>query len=120
MNIYRGYRAASASAAYASKMALPPSMQGSLPAVWLAFTGRELNPLDRDERFQITFSFSFPGFVLALRKLYPRVLMMQPGQNGRGDKPSRHDQSRVIHTSRARSLPRSRRRCGARLRAMLS
>jgi hypothetical protein len=27
-------------------------MQGSLPAGWLAFAGRELNPLDRDERFQ--------------------------------------------------------------------
>ena len=26
-------------------------MQGSLPAGWLTFTGRELNPLDRDERF---------------------------------------------------------------------
>jgi hypothetical protein len=26
-------------------------MQDSLPAGWLAFTGRELNPLDRDERF---------------------------------------------------------------------
>ena len=29
-------------------------MQGSLPAGWLAFAGRELNPLDRDERFQVT------------------------------------------------------------------
>jgi len=28
-------------------------MQGSLPAGWLAFTGRELNPLDRYKRFQI-------------------------------------------------------------------
>ena len=27
-------------------------MQGSLPAGWLAFAGRELNPLDRYERFQ--------------------------------------------------------------------
>src|SRR6516165_10711675 len=26
-------------------------MQDSLPAGWLAFAGRELNPLDRDERF---------------------------------------------------------------------
>jgi len=26
--------------------------KGSLPAGWLTFTGRELNPLDRDERFQ--------------------------------------------------------------------
>ena len=29
-------------------------MQSSLPAGWLAFTGRELNPLDRYKRFQIT------------------------------------------------------------------
>jgi hypothetical protein len=33
---------------------LPPSLQSSLPAGWLAFTGRELNPLDRYKRFQIT------------------------------------------------------------------
>jgi hypothetical protein len=41
-------------------MVLPPPMQSSLPAGWLAFTGRESNPLDRFERFpmfQITFSF---------------------------------------------------------------
>ena len=42
-------------------------MQGSLPAGWLAFTGRESNPLDRDERFQITFSFPSPEFFLAQR-----------------------------------------------------
>src|SRR5260370_15926809 len=47
-------RAASAPAAYASRIALPPSLQSSLPAGWLAFTGRELNPLDRYKRFQIT------------------------------------------------------------------
>jgi hypothetical protein len=28
-------------------MVLPPPMQSSLPAGWLAFTGRESNPLDR-------------------------------------------------------------------------
>jgi len=33
-------------------MALPPSRQGSLPDGWLAFAGREFNPLDRVERFQ--------------------------------------------------------------------
>jgi hypothetical protein len=48
-------------------MVLPPSMQGSLPAGWLAFTGRELNPLDRDEGFQITSSSSLPGLFLAQR-----------------------------------------------------
>jgi hypothetical protein len=47
-------RAASAPAAYASRIVLPPSLQSSLPAGWLAFTGRELNPPDRYKRFQIT------------------------------------------------------------------
>jgi hypothetical protein len=42
-------------------------MQGSLPAGWLAFAGRELNPLDRDEGFQITSSSSLPGLFLAPR-----------------------------------------------------
>jgi hypothetical protein len=32
-----------------SRMMLPPSLQGALPAGWLAFTGRESNPLDHDE-----------------------------------------------------------------------
>ena len=31
--------------------------QGSLPAGWLAFAGRASNPLDRDERFQLVFTF---------------------------------------------------------------
>src|SRR5258707_11838083 len=65
--LYRGYRGASAPVAYASRMVLPPSMQGSLPAGWLAFTGRELNPLDCDEGFQITSSSSLPGLFLAQR-----------------------------------------------------
>ena len=58
--------AASAPTAYASRMVLPPPLQSSLPAGWLAFTGRESNPLDRFERFQITFSSPFPGLLLAL------------------------------------------------------
>ena len=65
----RGYRGASAPAAYASRMVLPPSMQDSLPAGWLASTGRELNPLDRDEGFQIKSSSSLPGLFLAQRRL---------------------------------------------------
>src|SRR6516162_7975992 len=52
---------------------LPPSLQSSLPAGWLAFTGRELNPLDRYKRFQITFPSSFSGFVLAQGKLHHRA-----------------------------------------------
>ena len=37
-------------------------MQGSLPAGWLAFAGRESNPLERDERFQILHLPPFLGF----------------------------------------------------------
>ena len=47
---FRGYRGASAPAVYASRVMLPSPMQNSLPAGWLAFTGRELNPLDRPSR----------------------------------------------------------------------
>jgi len=32
-------------------------VQDLLPAGWLAFTGRESNPLDRCERFQIVLTF---------------------------------------------------------------
>ena len=53
--LFQGFRVASAPAAYPSRMVLQPSMQASLLAGWLAFIGRELNPLDRDEGFQITF-----------------------------------------------------------------
>src|SRR5215470_15106644 len=51
-------------------MVLPPSMQSSLPAGWLAFTGRESNPLDRYKRFQIAVSSSFAGFILAQGKFH--------------------------------------------------
>jgi hypothetical protein len=36
-------------------------MQDSLPAGWLTLAGRELNPLDRDERFPS--STSLPPFL---------------------------------------------------------
>jgi hypothetical protein len=49
---------------------LPPPMQSSLPAGWLASTGRELNPLDRYKRFQITLSSPFSGFILAQGKFH--------------------------------------------------
>src|SRR5215468_1966015 len=45
--------------------------QGWLPAGWLAFTGRESNPLDHFERFQIIRSSSTP-VLLTLRKSLPR------------------------------------------------
>jgi hypothetical protein len=65
---FRGYRGASAPAVYASRVMLPSPMQDSLPAGWLAFTGRESNPLDRDERFPSFYvSSSSPGFTLTLR-----------------------------------------------------
>src|SRR5215831_7749157 len=42
-------------------------MQDSLPVGWLAFTGWESNPLDRDERFlSSTSSSPFPEFILTL------------------------------------------------------
>ena len=42
-------------------------MQDSLPAGWLAFAGRELNPLDRCERFpSYDISFPFPELILTL------------------------------------------------------
>ena len=68
-------------------MVLPPSLQSSLPAGWLAFTGRELNPLDRYKRFQITFPSSFSGFVLAQGKFHfepptPFTSLCTPGGNG--------------------------------------
>src|SRR5262249_26422204 len=56
--------------AYASRLVLPPPLQGSLPAGWLAFTGRESNPLDRYKRFQIAVSSSFSGFILAQGKFH--------------------------------------------------
>jgi len=55
------YDAALAPAVYASRAMLPPPMQDSLPAGWLAFTGRASNPLDRDERFPI--ATSLPPFL---------------------------------------------------------
>ena len=39
-------------------------------AGWLAFTGRELNPLDRYKRFQIILSSPFSGFILAQCKYH--------------------------------------------------
>jgi len=50
-------------------MVLPPPMQGSLPAGWLAFAGREFNPLDHDKRFQFV-SSSSSGFILAQGKFH--------------------------------------------------
>ncbi len=42
-------------------------MQDSLPAGWLAFAGRELNPLDRYERFPSCYiSSPFSEFILTL------------------------------------------------------
>src|SRR5258707_11459063 len=55
---------------YASRLVLPPPLQGSLPAGWLAFTGRESNPQDRYKRFQIAVSSSFSGFILAQGKFH--------------------------------------------------
>ncbi len=45
-------------------------MQDWLPAGGLAFAGRESNPLDRYERFPVTYiPFPFPRFILTLAGL---------------------------------------------------
>src|SRR6266566_2057719 len=74
------YHAALAPAAYASRLVLPPPLQGSLPAGWLAFTGRESNPQDRYKRFQIAVSSSFSGFILAQGKLHRGPLAEDAGR----------------------------------------
>ena len=77
---YRGYRGASAPAVYASRTVLPPPLQDSLPAGWLAFTGWELNPLGRDERFPNGYIPSpFPGFILTLDGLEHGGILDQTG-----------------------------------------
>src|SRR5262245_50245299 len=54
---------------------LPLPRQDSLPAGWLAFTGWELNPLGRNERFPRCYIFfPFPGFILTLREFIALVL----------------------------------------------
>ena len=77
--------AASASAAYASRTALPPSRQGSLPTGWLAFAGRESNPLDHSERFQRVTSCSSPS---------PGLFLSQGSCNRRSS--SRASWSRIL------------------------
>src|SRR5215831_11102651 len=47
--------------------------QGWLPAGWLAFTGRESNPLDHCERFQIMRSSSSPVLLTLLKLIWYAV-----------------------------------------------
>ena len=55
-------------------------MQDSLPVGWLAFTGRELNPLDHDERFPSCYiSSPFPGFILTLPDVISENLSLDAG-----------------------------------------
>src|SRR5262249_41939937 len=62
-------------------MMLPPSLQGSLPAGWLAFTGRESNPLDHDQRFPSCYiSSPLPGFSLTLRHPKPVTRARMPAR----------------------------------------
>src|SRR6516162_123665 len=60
--------AASAPALLRFAFRVATHMQGWLPAGWLAFTGRESNPLDHYERFQITCPSSSP-VLLTLHEL---------------------------------------------------
>src|SRR6516164_549467 len=92
------YHAALAPAAYASRLVLPPPLQGSLPAGWLAFTGRESNPQDRYKRFQIAVSSSFSGFILAQGKFHfePSLFLhvtRSPRRRGRGASAARRGQA---------------------------
>src|SRR5262249_1528934 len=57
---YRGYREASAPAVYASRAMLPPPLQDSLPAGWLASTGWASNSR---ESFTRCYPLSFRGQV---------------------------------------------------------
>ena len=69
-------------------------MQSSLPAGWLAFTGRELNPLDRYKRFQII----HPPFLdLAWRKGSFMTFRLSR-LNGR------HEQGRALATGTATNV----------------
>src|ERR1700680_53575 len=55
-------------------------VQDLLPAGWLAFAGRESNPLDRDERFPGCYiSSPLPGFTLTLPNAISVVLPCVPG-----------------------------------------
>jgi hypothetical protein len=49
---------------------LPPPMQDSLPAGWLAFTGRGSNPLDRVERFPSCY------ILIPLSWIYPVAMII--------------------------------------------
>src|SRR5262245_66692112 len=55
---------------------LPPPMQDSLPVGWLAFSGRDSNPLDRVERFP-SFYISVP-----LSWIYPDAMSLPPRRGG--------------------------------------
>jgi hypothetical protein len=59
-------------------------MQDSLPAGWLAFAGRELNPLDRYERFPSCYiSSPFPEFILTLDRREQDGMLVCTGLMGR-------------------------------------
>ena len=61
-------------------------MQDSLPAGWLAFAGRELNPLDRYERFPSYYiSSPFPEFILTLDRPEHDGMLVVVGMTIRGE-----------------------------------
>ena len=83
-------------------MALPPPPQGSLPAGWLAFAGRESNPLGRDERFQFTCSSPFPGLILTLHPPLPDARAAQGPASHPALRPVRQRQPRRPYREGAR------------------
>ena len=61
-------------------------MQDSLPAGWLAFAGRELNPLDHYERFPSCYiSSPFPEFILTLDGSEHDGMLVVVGMTIRGE-----------------------------------
>src|SRR5262249_37926776 len=86
-------------------MMLPPSLQGSLPAGWLAVTGRESNPLDHDERFPSCYiSSPLPGFILTLRHPKPVTEAEQTLHRSSGDWCFSSLVGARVHTERFRRL----------------
>src|SRR5215468_7503810 len=65
--------AASAPALLCFAFRVATHAQGWLPAGWLAFTGRESNPLDHCERFQIMRSSSSPVLLTLLKLIWYAV-----------------------------------------------
>src|SRR5262245_38747535 len=80
-------------------------MQDSLPAGWLASAGRELNPLDHDERFPSCYiSFPFPGFTLTL----PDVISESPSLDAGSRSPAARRVLSPVSSTASSAFPKRR------------